>query len=155
MLSGSRALGHVIPAKLVILPLGLLSTSVIFDFVHLLGGSAEFSRVAYWVILAGLTGGVAALVFGWIDWLLLPIGSSARKLAFVHLVIYFIVLGIYGMGLYLRRNDPASPEITSTVFSTVGAAIALLGVTFGSQTYARTREPRQTILHIVAPDARK
>jgi uncharacterized membrane protein len=155
MLSGSRALGHVIPAKLVVLPLGLVSTSVIFDFVHLLGGSAEFSQAAYWVILAGLTSGVAALVFGWIDWLLLPMGTIARKLAFMHLVVYFIVLGIYGMGLYLRGNDPASPEITSTVFSTVGAGIALLGVTFGSEVYARTREPHQAILHIVAPDARK
>ena len=110
MLSGSRALGHAIPAELVVLLLGLLSTSVIFDFVHLLAGSPAFSRVAYWVILTGLTVGVAALVFGWMDWLLLPRRGSARKLAFVHLVIYAMVLAIYGMGLFLRGNDPAAPE---------------------------------------------
>src|SRR5689334_23168943 len=128
MLSGSRALGHAIPAELVLLPLALLSTSVIFDFFHLIGGSTTFSQIAYWVILSGLTLGVAVLVFGWVDWLLLPRRSSARKIAAVHLAIYLLVMAIYGMGLYLRGNDPASPEITSTFFSTVGAGLALVGV---------------------------
>ena len=155
MLSGSRALGHAIPAELVLLPLGLLSTSVIFDFFHLVGGSPRFSQVAYWVILSGLTLGAATLVFGWIDWLLLPRPGSARKIASVHLAIYLLVLAIYGMGLCLRGNDPASPEIAATFFSTVGAGLALVGVTFGSEIHARTREPNEAILHIVAPDARR
>ncbi|MFL6373655.1 MAG: DUF2231 domain-containing protein [Pyrinomonadaceae bacterium] len=154
MLSGSRALGHAIPAELVVLPLGLLSTSVIFDFVHLIGGHTAFSQIAYWVILCGLIGGVAAFVFGCLDWLLLPSRSGARRLASVHLALYIIVLAIYGTGLYLRGNDPASPEIASTFFSTVGAGIALIGVTFGSEMYARTREPNDGILHIV-PAARR
>jgi uncharacterized membrane protein len=155
MLSGSRALGHTIPAELVVLPLGLLSTSVIFDFVHLLGGNLAFSQIAYWVILSGLTGGVAAFVFGCVDLLLLPSRSFTRKLASVHLVIYVVVLAIYGTGLWLRGNDPGSPEITSTFFSTVGAGIALIGVIFGSEIYARTREPNEVVLHIVTPAARR
>lgn len=113
------------------------------------------SQVAYWVVLTGLTGGAAAAVFGWIDWLLLPIGSGARKLALVHLITYLLVLGIYATGFYLRGTATAAPEIASIFFSTIGAGIALIGVTFGSEIYARAREPKDAILHSVVPGARR
>jgi uncharacterized membrane protein len=133
MLTGVRRLGHSIPPILVVAPLGLLSTSVMFDFVHLMGGSSGFGTVAYWVVLSGLTAGVASGILGFVDWLMLPDGRREKKKALTHLVAYVIVLAAYGASAYVRRNDPAGPEIASTILATFGAAVALFGATIGAE----------------------
>jgi uncharacterized membrane protein len=48
-------------------PLGLLSTSVVLDVVHLLTGNGKWSEVSFWMIATGVIGGLAAAVFGLID----------------------------------------------------------------------------------------
>ncbi|HEY2846716.1 MAG TPA: DUF2231 domain-containing protein, partial [Pyrinomonadaceae bacterium] len=80
-----------------------------FDFVHLMGGSAAFGTIAYWAILGGLTAGIAAAILGLVDWQMLPDGSREKKKALTHLIAYVIVLLIYGGSAYVRRNDPAGP----------------------------------------------
>lgn len=133
MLSGVRNLGHSIPPILIVSPLGLLSTSVMFDFVHLVGGSANFGAIAFWMVLAGLTAGVAAAILGSVDWMMLPDGTREKKKALTHLIAYVTVLIVYGASAYVRRNDPAEPEIASTILATFGSAVALFGATIGAE----------------------
>ncbi len=45
----AKIMGHLIHTILIPLPLGLLSTSVIFDIVHLLTGSSEWSEISFWI----------------------------------------------------------------------------------------------------------
>ncbi len=145
MLSGVRSLGHSIPPIFVVAPLGLLSTSVMFDFIHLIGGSVDFGVVAFWMILSGLTTGIAAAVLGSVDWMILPDGSREKKKALTHLIAYAAVLVVYGAAAYVRRNDPAEPEIASTMLATLGSAVALFGATIGAELIgkngARKRNP--------------
>ncbi len=44
-----KIMGHLIHPILIPLPLGLLSTSVIFEVVHLLMGSSECSEISFWI----------------------------------------------------------------------------------------------------------
>jgi uncharacterized membrane protein len=59
-----KLLGHPVHPMLVVFPLGLLSTAVVFDLVYLATDNGDFATVAFWAIAAGLVGGVAAAIFG-------------------------------------------------------------------------------------------
>jgi uncharacterized membrane protein len=146
MLSGTRRLGHTIPPTLVVFPLGMLSTSVIFDFVHLVGGSEVFSTIAYWMILGGLTAGLAIAILGLVDWLIIPDGTRAKKRASIHLLAYTFVLAVYTVSAWSRNNDPSSPEIAATLFATFGAGIALFGATLGAELAGKSEVPERPAL---------
>jgi uncharacterized membrane protein len=70
--SKAKIIGHPLHPILIPFPLGLLSTSVIFDVVHLLTGNGKWSEISFWMIAAGVIGGLVAAVFGLIDWLAIP-----------------------------------------------------------------------------------
>lgn len=60
MESRAKLLGHPIHPMLVVFPLGLFATSVIFDVIHLVTDNPELSLVSYWMILSGVIGGLVA-----------------------------------------------------------------------------------------------
>src|SRR5436190_2235568 len=63
---GARAvvLGHPVHPMLIVFPVGLFVTAVVFDAIDMFGGSPVFGLVAYWMLAAGLVGAVLAAVFG-------------------------------------------------------------------------------------------
>jgi uncharacterized membrane protein len=65
--SKAKVMGHPVHPILVPFPLGLLTTSAIFDVVHLLAGGARWAEVSFWTIAAGIVGGLLAPVFRLID----------------------------------------------------------------------------------------
>jgi uncharacterized membrane protein len=152
---GPKILGHSIHPILIVFPLGLLATAVVFDFIHLLGGAATFALVAYWMIAAGLVGGVLAAVFGWIDWIAIPTGTRAKGIGLAHGVVNSVVMLLYAGSLLSRYNDPLRPEILSTVFSTVGAGIALVGGWLGGELVERLGVSVHEGAHLDAPSSLK
>src|SRR3954451_20674761 len=68
MESRAKALGHPIHQMLIPFPFGLLATAVIFDIIYLFVSSPAtadtFATVAFWMIAAGIVGGLAAAPFG-------------------------------------------------------------------------------------------
>ncbi|MGH8771313.1 MAG: DUF2231 domain-containing protein [Burkholderiales bacterium] len=60
MESKAKFLGHPVHPMLVVFPLGLLGTAVIFDVIHPITRNSAFSIAAYWMIAAGLIGGLIA-----------------------------------------------------------------------------------------------
>jgi uncharacterized membrane protein len=67
MESRAKLFGHPIHPMLIPFPLGLLATALIFDLIHLLFDEASLTRAAYYMIAAGIIGGLLAAVFGLID----------------------------------------------------------------------------------------
>jgi uncharacterized membrane protein len=53
MESKVKTFGHPIHPMLIVFPLGLLATSLIFDIIHWITGNGFFSVVAFWMITAG------------------------------------------------------------------------------------------------------
>src|SRR5438067_5746111 len=97
MESKVKVFGHPIHPMLIVFPLGLLATSLIFDIVHWITGNAFFSVVSFWMITAGVIGALLAAIFGLIDWLMIPAGTRAKRLGLWHgvgnvvVVLLFIV----------------------------------------------------------------
>ena len=69
MESKVKIFGHPVHPMLVVFPLGLFVTAVIFDILYLIGGNPVLPSISYYLIAAGLITGAIAAVFGFIDWL--------------------------------------------------------------------------------------
>ena len=127
MESKVKLLGHPIHPMLIVFPLGLLITSVIFDIIRLLTGNGSFAEVAFWMIIAGIVGGLLAAVFGAIDFLAIPAGTRAKQIGLVHGVGNVVVVVLFLISWLLRRDAPAAPGAVALVLSFLG--VALGGVT--------------------------
>ncbi len=56
----------------IVFPLGLLATAAMFDGIGLATRDNKWPGMAFYPIAAGIIGGLAAAVFGWVDWLAIP-----------------------------------------------------------------------------------
>jgi uncharacterized membrane protein len=117
--------GHPVHPMLIVFPLGLLSTAVIFDIVYLISGNPQWTVVAYYMIGAGVIGGLAAAVFGWLDWIAIPSGTRARRIGLWHGVGNVVVVGLFILSWVLRREVPEAPPTGAIVAGLSGLIIAL------------------------------
>jgi uncharacterized membrane protein len=121
-----KLFGHPIHPMLIVFPLGLLATSLIFDIIHWITGNGFFSIVAFWMIVAGVIGALLAAVFGLIDWIGIPADTRAKRIGLWHgggnvvIVVLFIVSGL------LRLNTEANPSVIAYLLSIVGVVLALV-----------------------------
>ncbi len=79
MESRAKIMGHPLHPILLPFPLGLLITSVVFDVLYLFIGNGKWAGISFWMIAAGVIGGLVAAVFGLIDWLAIPSGTRAKS----------------------------------------------------------------------------
>jgi uncharacterized membrane protein len=117
-------------------PFGLLSTAVIFDIVYLFVSDPAtkntLSVVSFWMIAAGIVGGLLAAPFGLVDYLAIPRGTRAKSVGLLHGVGNVFVLILFAASLWLRYSAPAvalthQPTPVALVLSL--AAFVLAGVT--------------------------
>jgi uncharacterized membrane protein len=124
MESKAKILGHPVHQMLIPFPFGLLATAVIFDLVYLVWGNPSMATVAYWMIVAGIIGGLVAAPFGLIDYLAIPRGTRARTVGLVHGVGNVFVLLLFAGSWLLRRDAPDAPDTLALVLSFAGFALA-------------------------------
>jgi uncharacterized membrane protein len=129
MESKAKALGHPIHQMLIPFPFGLLSTAVIFDIVYLIWGNPTMVTVSYWMIIAGIIGGIVAAPFGLIDFLAIPQGTRARSVGLLHGGGNVVVLLLFIGSWWLRyaNADSVTPYLPTTLalaLSFVGFALA-------------------------------
>src|SRR5678816_2449478 len=110
MRTRARALGHSIHPMLVVFPLGLLTTAVVFDAIHLATGNDTFSQDGFWNIPAGAAGAVLAAVFGVADWTAIPGGTRARTVGLRHGALNGIALVLFLIAWLVRLDRPGDEE---------------------------------------------
>jgi uncharacterized membrane protein len=137
MESKAKIFGHAIHPMLIVFPLGLLGTAAIFDIIYLITLNRTWPAASFWMIVAGLIGGVVAALFGFIDWLNIPSGTRARTIGLYHALVNDIALILFAVGLYLRWSTPETPPTIAAVCSIVGVAFALVGGWFGGELVER------------------
>ena len=153
MESRAKFLGHPVHQMLIVFPLGLLATAVIFDAIYLAGGNPTMATVAYWMIAAGIIGGLAAAPFGWIDWFAIPRGTRAKSVGLWHGAGNVLVLLLFAASWLLRRDLPTAPETLAFVLSFVGAAVALITGWLGGELVDRLSVGVDEGAHVNAPSS--
>lgn len=134
MESRAKLFGHPIHQMLIVFPLGLLVTSVIFDVIYLLTGNELLPNVAYYLISAGLIGGLAAAVFGFIDYLAIPNGTRAKRVGTWHGFGNLVVVLFFFFSWLIRRNIPGYlPDWLALLASFAGLGVGTLTAWLGGE----------------------
>lgn len=126
MESKAKFAGHSVHQMLIVFPLGLLAASIFFDLLHLATGDPIRAHVAYWVIIAGIIGGLVAAPFGVVDWLAIPHGTRAKTIGLIHGIGNVFVLLLFVGSWLLRRESPGSPGTGAIVLSAIGVGLAVV-----------------------------
>lgn len=147
----AKFLGHAIHQQLIPFPFGLLVTAVIFDFLYLITGSGEIATVAWWMIAAGIVGGLLAAPFGWIDWFAIPTGTRAKKIGLLHGTGNVVLLAIFAGSWLLRRPVPEEPSAVALALSFAGLALAIFTGWLGGELVDRHAVAIDDGAHLDAP----
>lgn len=133
MQSRARLLGHAIHPMLIVFPFGLLSTSLLFDVIALATGAARWAEVAYWMISAGLIGGVLAALSGVIDLVHIPSGTRARYIGSWHGAANVGVLILFLVSWLLRNLGTGAPAVAPAVLSSIGLGLLVIAAWLGGE----------------------
>lgn len=138
MESRAKAFGHAIHPMLIVFPLGLLATAVIFDIIYLSTDRSNFSVAAAYAIAAGVVGGLIAAVFGLIDYLAIPNGSRAKRVGAVHGLGNVVVVALFAISWLLRTGDDRwEPGAAALILSFAGVILALVTAWLGGELVGR------------------
>src|SRR5688572_29689735 len=134
----AKFLGHPVHQMLVVFPLGLLATAVVFDVVYLVTELPVMAAVAYWMMAAGLVGALLAAPFGLIDWLAIAPNTRAKKIGKLHGLGNGVVSVMF-LGSWLIRgaNEAYEPGALGYLLSFVAAGIALVTAWLGGELVSR------------------
>jgi uncharacterized membrane protein len=152
MESSAKALGHPIHQVLIVFPLGLLATAVVFDILRLITDNDDFAVASFYAIAAGIIGGLIAAVFGLIDWIAVPAGTRAKRIGALHgggnvvVVVLFIVSWLIRSG-----EDEYTPSTLAFVLALAGALLALVTGWLGGELVDRLGVGVSPDAHLDAP----
>ena len=134
MESKVKLFGHPIHPMLIVFPLGLLSIAVLFDVVRIFTGNDVFASVAFWNIAAGIVGGLAAALFGLLDWLNIPAGTRAKQIGLLHGGGNVVVVALFAISWLLRMGEPNYvPGTLAFVLGLVAVLLALVTAWMGGE----------------------
>ncbi len=136
-----KLFGHPVHPMLIVFPLGLFSTAVIFDLLYLFTGNEDLAIFSFWAIAAGVIGGLAAAVFGAWDYLAIPAGTRAKRIGLVHGGGNVVVTALFAISWLMRREDPTylPDNILPLVVGLLGAGLALFTAWLGGELVYRLR----------------
>ena len=150
----ARLFGHAIHPMLIVFPLGLLATSVIFDVAYLATHHAAFANVAYWNIAGGVIGGLVAAAFGLGDWLGIPRGTRAKSIGAWHALVNVLVLVCFAASWIVRRPAAGHVPAGNALLLSFGALVlALVSGWLGGELVERLGVGVYDDAHLNAPSS--
>jgi uncharacterized membrane protein len=129
-----RILGHPVHPMFIVYPIAMFTVAVILDIVYLITGAKSLPTVTFYMIAAGIVGGLIAAVFGFIDWLGLQAGSRAKRLGAWHGGGNFTMVVLFLISWLLRLGAQGHvPSALALILSFAGAAISLVTAWLGGE----------------------
>ena len=153
MRSRARFLGHPIHTLLVVFPLGLLLTATLFDLWAWGTGNRFWNDLAFYLIVAGVVGGIAAAPFGLVDWLAIPRGTRAKAVGAWHGGGNVLVLALFALSWMLRLGGPDVEPTWPLVLALAGAGCALVTGWLGGELVVRLGIGVDPGAHVDAPSS--
>ena len=123
--------GHPVHLMLISFPVAFWSGALITDGIGAASGDGFWFRMSVALIAMGTIGAILASIFGYIDYLTVPMSKRARFVATCHLYASLGTIAIFAAAFALRATHERSPAgIAVTI---VGALGLLFGGYFGSE----------------------
>jgi uncharacterized membrane protein len=122
-----KLLRHPVHPMLIVFPLGLLGTAVIFDLIARFTGNEGLYGVSYWMIAAGIVGGLLAAIFGFMDWLSIRSDTRAKRIGAYHGLGNLAIVILFALSWWMRSNDPNRvPNDLAFTLSLLGFLLSLV-----------------------------
>ncbi len=153
MESRAKLFGHAIHPMLIPFPLGLLSASVVFDVIYLFRRDGLWAQIAFWNTAGGIIGGLAAAVFGLIDWLNVPSGTRAKAVGLRHGAGNVVVVTLFSAIWLLRLREPQRPGTIPIALSILGVSPAAVTGWLGGELVERLGVGVDSDAHLDAPSS--
>ncbi|WP_447978025.1 DUF2231 domain-containing protein [Candidatus Nitrospira bockiana] len=122
--------GHPLHPQMIVMPAGLLPFSLLMDVMHLATRDRSYADAAYYAMMGGLVGGLAAGAAGAADFMTIPEDSETKKIGRLHGILNVALLSLTAVNLLLRRNRRA-PGGLPIVLSLVGNAGLFVSAWYG------------------------
>ncbi len=117
-------LGHPIHPILVQFPIAFLVGATLSDVIYWFVRDSFWALAAYWLIIGGFVGGLAAALTGMLDFLRIE-RVRKRTAGWAHMVLNIIVMVLTLVNLLLRWNHPVSAVLPWGIIISLIAATAL------------------------------
>ncbi len=125
--------GHPLHPQLVEFPLGLLPFSFALDVLHAATGKQSYADAAYYPMVGGYVGGMAAGAAGAMDYLTIPPKSESHKVANVHAGLNLGIMGLYGLNLLMRSRRRRGTGALPVLLSALGTAGLIASAWYGGE----------------------
>lgn len=102
----STLASHPLHPMLVVAPAALLPFGFILDAMHRATGKPAYSNAAYYSLMGGLVGGLAAGVAGAMDYLSIEPETDVKRTANTHALLNAGALALTAANLAGRRDEP-------------------------------------------------
>lgn len=133
MESRAKLLGHPVHPMLIVFPLGLLATAVAFDIVGLVQSDPTWFRTSFWMIAAGIIGGLCAAIFGLVDWIAIAADTRAKRIGLLHGATNVIVVLLFIASWFMRQANGQIPSNGALTLSFIAVVLALVGGWLGGE----------------------
>ena len=153
MESKIKVAGHPIHPMLIVFPLGLLSTAVAFDIVGIISSDASWFNISFWMIAAGIIGGLLAAVPGSIDWWAIPRNTRAKAIGLWHGAGNLLVVVLFIISWFMRRGNGNVPGSGALVLSFIAVVLALVTGWLGGELVGRLGVGVDSGAHLDAPSS--
>jgi uncharacterized membrane protein len=121
----AKLIGHPIHQMLIVLPLGLLIAAWFADIAFFATQRPALTEVAYWNTLGGIATGLFAALFGFIDWIAIPLNTRAKSIGAWHAGFNVVVLLLFAASLLIRHKIIGhTPTVPTFICATAGVALA-------------------------------
>lgn len=126
--------GHPIHPMVVPIAIGGFILSFVFDVVCLATGqAAPWATVAYYTMVGGIVGALAAAVFGLVDLVSLPAGPT-KKVGLTHMGINLAVVALYLCNAWMRHgNVDAGSGGTPFILSVIAIVMLVISGWLGGK----------------------
>src|SRR5689334_2980257 len=107
-MNSKAAIGnHPIHPALIPIPIGAFVLALIGDIVHTSNGDLFWYQFAFYCIGIGIVTALIAAVFGFVDFVSVPMSTTARRVATTHLSLNLVAVVLYIVTFVLRLNNAA------------------------------------------------
>jgi uncharacterized membrane protein len=111
---------------MIVMPAGLLPFSLLLDAMHAATRDQSYADAAYYTMMGGFIGGLAAGAAGAADYGTIPSDSKAKEMGRLHGVMNVGLLALTGLNLMMRRkrrSAGALPMVLSLI-TTAGLTVS-------------------------------
>src|SRR5262245_9016257 len=133
MESRVKLFGHAIHPILVVFPLGLFATAVVFDALGWATGNGKWLEMSFRMIAVGILGGMASALCGRIDRQAIPSDTRAKAIGIWRGLGNVAVILLFGASWLMRWPLPSDPGVVPVMLSLVGALLMLVTAWLGGE----------------------